>query len=507
MIPNVTRGEDFHGLMRYLVGPGRANEHVDPHLVGGDVTVRAWGPPGVLSFSDGARLADALAAPTRVRGSGPKAGPVWHCSLSIRAEDGALGDERWQRVAASFMRKMGWAEDDTGVAAMPWLAIHHGTSKAGNDHIHLVVSMVRDDGSLVDTHNDFARAQQACRDLETELELTPVTGPAIGLGSRGLSPAEVNRAARQGREPARLTLARIVRAAATAADSEAEFVAGVRAAGVRIAPYYAPGGAQVTGYKVGLRGRDEPMFGGGTLARDLTLPRLRLRWSRAGHDDPVALTEWRRNEPAAPLRPKPCTIAQIDRTNTELRTVWTRLRQMSPDKVEFWGQVAADTAGIFAAWSRRIEGDQPGPLARAADAAGHLAQLRRRAIKATPQPRPVTTGAAQVTYQFGIGGQGPVAEAIFLRQMLNTFRALGAAARAMGQARIAENIATVARRDLATVAARLPELPPHLMSISGDCPTISQATTALQAAGTLPTTPPPAAAHTTPPQPDRGTGR
>ena len=31
MIPNIVTGGDTGGLMRYLVGPGRANEHENPH--------------------------------------------------------------------------------------------------------------------------------------------------------------------------------------------------------------------------------------------------------------------------------------------------------------------------------------------------------------------------------------------------------------------------------------------------------------------------------------------
>ena len=35
MIGKVVRGSDAGGLLRYLYGPGRANAHIDPHLVAG----------------------------------------------------------------------------------------------------------------------------------------------------------------------------------------------------------------------------------------------------------------------------------------------------------------------------------------------------------------------------------------------------------------------------------------------------------------------------------------
>ena len=41
-MPNVVRGDRMAGLMTYLVGPGRANEHTEPHLVAGDGALMAW---------------------------------------------------------------------------------------------------------------------------------------------------------------------------------------------------------------------------------------------------------------------------------------------------------------------------------------------------------------------------------------------------------------------------------------------------------------------------------
>ena len=138
--------------------------------------------------------------------------------------------------------------------------------------------MVREDGTFVDTHRDFARAQQASREIEAELGLRQLQGPQVGLGVKGLTGAELNRAERTGKEPSRVTLERAVRAAATMSGSEAEFVAAVRGMDIRIAPYFAAGRNDVVaGYKVGLKGPDERMFGGGHLSKDLSLPRLRLR--------------------------------------------------------------------------------------------------------------------------------------------------------------------------------------------------------------------------------------
>ena len=43
MIPNITRGARVGGLLRYLYGPGKREEHTNPHLVA------AWDGAGPLS--------------------------------------------------------------------------------------------------------------------------------------------------------------------------------------------------------------------------------------------------------------------------------------------------------------------------------------------------------------------------------------------------------------------------------------------------------------------------
>ena len=64
MIAKVIRGTDARRLLYYLYGPGRANEHTDPHLVAG------FGDPAELEPArrpDGSpdlrRLAGLLAQP------------------------------------------------------------------------------------------------------------------------------------------------------------------------------------------------------------------------------------------------------------------------------------------------------------------------------------------------------------------------------------------------------------------------------------------------------------
>lgn len=483
MIPNITRGNDFGKLMRYLVGPGRVHEHTMPHLVAGDPAIMTWFDSSELGAADAAKVADDLARPSVLSGRAPKAGAVWHCSLAVAVQDGPLTDEQWAQVAQRFMDKMNFSAEASGRPPVPWLAVHHGQSKNGNDHLHLVVSMVREDGTFVDTHRDFARAQQASREIESELGLRELQGPQVGLGTKGLTGAELNRAERTGTEPSRITLERAVRAAATMSSTEADFVAAVRGMDIRIAPYFAAGRSDVVaGYKVGLKGPDERMFGGGHLSKDLSLPRLRLRWEDTPQAHLEAGKQWRSSDRETRVSggsPAEPSAARVDEINQRLFRIEQRLHTVLPDDVETWGQIAGDTAGILAAWSRSREGDTPGPLAAAAAATRQLGQSHRWAITGRRTVRPALTDAALLAYQFAIGGQGAVGQAIFMRQLTNTLFAIHQAAAAMKQARIAESITVAVRRDLVTVIGELPTIPEHILA--GRCPTVAEARAAIAA--------------------------
>jgi hypothetical protein len=155
------------------------------------------------------------------------------------------------------------------------------------DHIHIVATLARQDGRRPRIWNDFYRVREACQEAERRFGLRS-TAPADRTASRRPTRAETEQAARRGwAEPARVTLRREVCSAAAGAGSEREFFTRLRAAGVLVRERFStvnPG--EITGYAVGLPGhtaRDGGVvwYGGGKLAADLTLPKLRARWTGA----------------------------------------------------------------------------------------------------------------------------------------------------------------------------------------------------------------------------------
>lgn len=294
MIPTVhKRDRNVRGLLAYLYGPGRREEHRNPHIIA------AWTGPqqipwleptcGPTGRHDVGRLARLLNQPVNTAAN-PPALIVWHTSVRNHASDRPLTDQQWASIAAEIMNAVGLAPHGDR-DAVRWAAIRHA-----EDHIHLVATLVRQDGKTAWGWNEKYKAQAAARRLERELGLHQV-GPADHTSHRYPGAAEQNKTRRLGhRDVPRDRLRCEVRAAAAAAASEAEFFHRLHNTRVLVRLRYSTiNPREITGYSVGLPSHRTPAggtiwYGGGRLAPDLTLPRLRHRWGRPtgqvrGHAD------------------------------------------------------------------------------------------------------------------------------------------------------------------------------------------------------------------------------
>jgi hypothetical protein len=209
------------GLIWYLFGPGRREEHTDPHIV---AFYRLPADLEPLLRADGGRhfrrLAGLLRLPHDVLGKCGYAKPVWHCSMRAAPADRLLSDADWAGIAGDVMQRTGLCprgEDDDSVR---WIAIRHGP-----DHIHLVAMLARQDRTRPRLAIDRYRVRDACIAAEQRYGLRS-TAPADRTAARRPTRAETGKTARQGRdEPTRLTLRRHVSTAAASAGSAEEFFA------------------------------------------------------------------------------------------------------------------------------------------------------------------------------------------------------------------------------------------------------------------------------------------
>lgn len=387
MIPQVLRGGDPSGLMTYLVGEGTRNEHEHPHLVAGSPDIMAWHSTGELSHPEALDIGSDLNQAHRVFGVDMGGRHVWHCPLSLHVRDGQLSDERWEQLATDFMSRMGHIGVE-GKADTQWVAVRHGLSgESGNDHVHLVVSLIRNDGTKVDTWMDYQRAQDTARELEREYGLTQVAGD---LSPRYDRTGAQEAAAGRGRvEPERVTLERVVRACSTASQTEDEFVRRLRGEGVLARASFR--GEEVRGYSVALPPvRDEgPIYySGSTIARDLGLGHLRGRWPSTPEDRLRADAEWtaatRGLRVVAPGREQEDPSFDGGRMAGVLSQWQERLASLHPDDREGWRAMSADLSGVFAHWSRATE-PEPGPLAAVSKELSRSAQVSRREYRPAPQ--------------------------------------------------------------------------------------------------------------------------
>ncbi|AXG79245.1 relaxase/mobilization nuclease domain-containing protein [Streptomyces paludis] len=276
MIAKITSGKNTAKLIGYLYGPGRANEHTDPHLV---ASWDGFAPdPGRTNNFKATKQRLANALDLRVKQAGDHAPDqhVWHCSVRAAPEDRLLTDDEWAAIANRVVAATGIAPDDDPDGCR-WIAVRHAP-----DHIHIAATKVRGDLRPARHWNDYLTADRELATIEKEYGLREVV-----RGDRTAAPrptrAEKEKAQRAGQVmTAREQLRTTVRTAVSIAAGPEEFLAlltGIDSMLVEIQRF--PSG-DIRGYKVALpddtNAAGEPVwFSGSKLAPDLSYPKIHER--------------------------------------------------------------------------------------------------------------------------------------------------------------------------------------------------------------------------------------
>jgi len=481
VITKMQRGTRTRGLVEYLFGPGRAEEHTNQRIVA------AWEPAweGITHPDEVQRAlltAEVDAPVKRMPEVAKPAEHVYHVSISNHGEDRNLSDEEWATVARAVADKLGLSGTDTQEGAR-WFAVHHGAASGDRDHIHFVATLVREDGRGIYLNKDKLALREVAKEMQARFGLEVRTREP-GAGVRELSRPELAATLQAGEqrdqqpvapsrhsdveqqqpdrggeggvapepvapvEVPRRRLERAVRAAAAAASTEAQWLARLGELGVEVAPRWARGGDRVVGYRVALTdpptqqaGSKAVWFGGGKLAHDLTLPALRAGWTDG---DPV--TAWRRASTPAPTPspapdPAPVVLGQghdhtaaptstgpgpedlgtkFTAATTTLRGAMFTAREVGSDGASV-ARAARDTAGLLAAFAEHAP---PADQRRLVAASAHLA---RAGQVAHGQPRgarsPLAPGFAQVAATVLTAASGGTAStAVLLAQVARLTR-------------------------------------------------------------------------------------
>ncbi|MFD3608681.1 relaxase/mobilization nuclease domain-containing protein [Streptomyces atroolivaceus] len=325
MVPDVSTGSDSRGLIAYLFGPGRRDEHTNPHIVA------AWDMAGAPDPGSGPAAAYSQLArrldhhvDLRTRELGGKKPPqhVWHCPVRTAPGDRYLTDAEWAEVARRVVHATGIAPDGDERACR-WIAVRHA-----DDHIHIMATTVRADGRVPRTHRGGQRAQAECRKIEKEMGLRQLkkgdaTAPKTPTG------AERAKAERQGRAvTTRAWLREQAHTAAAASRNEEDYFSILTDLGITVHTRIGPETGDVIGYSLSAPGdtaAGEPVkFGGSKLSPDLSIHRLRERFT---------------TQPAAPLTAPPAhPWRQAERS---LRTAHAVLTDPNSDAHQAQGEIAA----------------------------------------------------------------------------------------------------------------------------------------------------------------------
>lgn len=345
-------GRSVPGLSRYLYGPGKANEHTDQHMVAGSLHLAA-AYPGALDPADAGQLGRLVERAWSEQLAVVKAAAPGRSAAALDEGDqhhpdephsyqmivslppgAAWTDEQWAVIAHDVVQGMGFSSGPDDEAGCRWFAMRHGQSENGNEHMHIAVSLVRQDGHRADIRGDWPRSQEVRRSIEARRDFVlPLHERGQKVGLPGFTMAEhqiaKKNAAERGHElPDRVRLQHAVRAAAATSSTEAEWFTAVAASlpGAQIEAARRSQAGDVIGYRVRLEGG--AWFTGTQLARDLTLQQLRPGW------EPNETTQ----------------------TRDEARQLWAKDAEpvVAADPVDV-DQVLQRSADQFEGWRTRIE--------------------------------------------------------------------------------------------------------------------------------------------------------
>ncbi|ASR39952.1 hypothetical protein BAY61_32230 (plasmid) [Prauserella marina] len=442
------------GLLAYLAGPGRFEEHTDQRIVAAwssDVTDIEIREP-----SEQMGLAHEMEAPARLREMPPPAeGFVYHVPISLHPDDPRLSDEQWAYVARKTVAALGFED-------CRWIAVHHGLARSADgprDHIHLVVHRARENGTIASTWND--RYKMAA--VRAELEDDPTLGLVVKTqrkvaGRGGWQHGERDRAERAGRsEVDRDRLERLVRASVGPAESEADWVRLLRGQGVLVRPRYERGGrSAVVGYSVALppeSGQTPVWFGGGNLALDLTLPAIRNRWD--GHDPADALGVWSRRGSERRAGVRGSRAESVWPLAQQHLAEFERVLAVTPlSDVQAWRAIARETAEAVAGLSTRAPAREQAMLGRAGLWLSRAAEMPHGQRRGAPSPgAPAMRAACSVMTTAAISGRGGMATVAVLIEQLMRFSDAVARANAARDAAGAARMAAAAAAELRGLGA------------------------------------------------------
>lgn len=243
MIAKQVKGSGFRGTLNYLMLKPEAE------LIGGNM----------LGESP-RELASEFAESRKLRPNLEKA--VYHASLSL-APGEKFSDEKWQEVTGRYTKEMGFEGSQ-------YVVVRH--KDTNHDHVHIVASRIRMDGTVVSDSHDYKRSEKVVRSIELDngLKIVPNSRDVLHRAPTG---DELRKAIRIGKPSTRMQLQGLVDTALSGSPDVTEFFSRLDAMGVQAVPNVAKTG-HVSGISYVLSGE---VMKGSDLGRGYTWQGIQKR--------------------------------------------------------------------------------------------------------------------------------------------------------------------------------------------------------------------------------------
>ncbi len=209
MIGKQIKGTGFRGCLNYVLGKK------DAYLIG-----------GTMCGQTPEELAAEFAIARQLRPNLKVA--VFHATLSVdrteRLEDSEQNDLRWLAIAADYMKTMGFDNNQ-------YTVVKHSDTE--HDHIHIVASRIRLDGSVVDDSWDYYTSQETIRQLEQDYNLE-IVAPSWETDKRAPTTGEHRHLQSKGSKSVRVQLQDLIDEVTQDNPSMPEFVERLQQQGVEV---------------------------------------------------------------------------------------------------------------------------------------------------------------------------------------------------------------------------------------------------------------------------------
>lgn len=153
---------------------------------------------------------------------------VFHATLSVDAKEkldsDAENDRRWCSVAEDYMKAIGFDNNQYVVAK------HTDTE---HDHIHIVGSRIRFDGTVVDDSWDYYKSQEVIRALETKYSLETIA-PSWESEKRAQTTAEYRKNRDSGQKSVRVQLQSLIDECVVERSTMPELIERLQSEGVEV---------------------------------------------------------------------------------------------------------------------------------------------------------------------------------------------------------------------------------------------------------------------------------